>query len=551
MGNAGVPYRREGASRVCGAQEIRDRSNCLTAIDDPSDRVAIVAALRSPAFGCSDVDLLLFVEAEGQLDYLVENLNVTGPVMDALDTLRTFHNERLWTSIALLIDRFVRERMLMESALSDNRTRQQWRRYRFLIDQARAFIEARGNSLRGFLNWIERQATEGARVTEVPVEESDEDAVRVMTIHGAKGLEFPVVVLTGLNASQSNRVEEVIFVRDTGKVEVSLGPSSRRFTTTGYESAAAHETSMSEEERVRLLYVATTRARDHLVLSMYKTTRDNKSLAAVIAELLDGRNDLWTKALPRAESGEASPSETLEIGQLTGHSVEDRDSWVARRNELLKNQGRPISVSATTIAQVDKDESMAEEPWKRGRGGTSVGRAVHAVLQTIDLATGDKIPEVSRAQAAAEGIPHRQAEIVGLASSAVSSDVVKRAVATGRLWREVPVGIPIADGVLDGFIDLLFEEKDGLVVVDYKTDDLDVQGAEDAVQRYRLQGGAYALAIQRATGKPVKEIVFLFLRPKREVVLRDIPGLMADAENAALTHLRGDRGRGRSLPLAP
>jgi ATP-dependent helicase/nuclease subunit A len=100
------------------------------------------------------------------------------------------------------------------------------------------------------------------------------------------------------------------------------------------------------------------------------------------------------------------------------------------------------------------------------------------------------------------------------------------------------VGVPIADGVLEGFIDLLFEEDDGLVVVDYKTDSLDSEETPDAVQRYRLQGGAYALAIQRATGKRVKEIVFLFLRPRREEILSDIPGLMKDAEQAALNYLR-------------
>ena len=163
---------------------------------------------------------------------------------------------------------------------------------------------------------------------------------------------------------------------------------------------------------------------------------------------------------------------------------------------------------------------------------------MHAVLQTVDLATGSGIDEVSQAQAAAEGIAQRQTEIARLVRSAVDSDVVKRAVESDNLWREVPVGVPIADGVLEGFIDLLFEEEDGLVVVDYKTDSLDSEETTDAIQRYRLQGGAYALAIQRATGKRVKEIVFLFLRPRREEVLSDIPGLMKDAEQAALNYLR-------------
>ena len=106
----------------------------------------------------------------------------------------------MWTATAALIDGFIRERLLMESAMSQQREREQWRRYRFLVEQARAFAAAGGNSLRAFLEWVQRQADEGARVTEAPVPESDEEAVRIMTVHGAKGLEFPVVVLTGLNS---------------------------------------------------------------------------------------------------------------------------------------------------------------------------------------------------------------------------------------------------------------------------------------------------------------------------------------------------------------
>ena len=65
--------------------------------------------------------------------------------------------------------------------MAQPRAREQWRRYRFVVEQARAFAAAGGNSLRAFLEWMRRQADEGARVTEAPVPESDEDAVRVMT----------------------------------------------------------------------------------------------------------------------------------------------------------------------------------------------------------------------------------------------------------------------------------------------------------------------------------------------------------------------------------
>ena len=93
---------------------------------------------------------------------------------------------------------------------------------------------------------------------------------------------------------------------------------------------------------------------------------------------------------------------------------------------------------------------------------------MHAVLQTADLATGEGIPQRSRAQAAAEDVLDHEHEIARLCRVAVESDVVRRAVASQRYWREVPVAIGMGSGSLHGFIDLLFEEPDGLVVVDYQ-----------------------------------------------------------------------------------
>ena len=533
-----IPYRLESASLIFETQEIRDLLNCLKAIDDPADQVATVAALRSPAFGCSDIDLLRHYDDGGRFDYMQMPVGRGYvPVREALDSLRSFHDVRLWESTGGLIDRFVRERGLMEAASGHPRMREQWRRYRFMVERAWQFAAAGGTSLRAFLQWVEDQMSERARVTETTVPESDEEAVRVMTVHASKGLEFPVVILTGINYVRKDQTDAVLFDRAKGAVEVGLGYKGSRFITTGYEELAEREKQMSDAEHIRLMYVATTRARDHLVLSLRRNTRDGpKSSAGAISEHLAEAPELWESiavdSLDETAELDDGHDEQPDGVSLTTHSVQEREVWVKRREQLIDDMGRPSFVAATSLGsrlREDKVERESSEPWRRGRAGTSVGRAVHAVLQSIDLATGNDIGDRARAQAAAEGIPDRESDVARLSRVAVDSDIVKRAVASGRFWREVPVAVAIGEGSLHGFIDLLFEEDEGLVVVDYKTDSVSADETSKAVLDYRLQGGAYAHAIQQVTGKEVREVVFLYLQPRREERLDGLAQAVRDA----------------------
>ncbi len=580
--DANIPYRLEGSSLVFATQEVRDLLNCLKAIDDPSDEISIVAALRSPAFACSDVHLLEYYESGGRFDYLRTGRRedaAKGPVADSLAVLREYHERSLWTSISALADQFVRERPLMKAAVAYPRTREQWRRYRFVIDRARAFADAGGNSLRAFIEWVETQMDEKARVTEIPVPESDEDSVRVMTVHGSKGLEFPIVILTGISGGgASARPSSVLFDRERGPnecgVEVRVGSRDSGYhKTAGYDDLAAYERALNADEEVRLLYVAATRAKDHLVISMFRNK--GKHPANDIARILepdgpvnqdsDAKDDIQTDAdsihwkptpklaqTPPVAESDADPNDAGDgATDPAHHSIEMRDGWIARRREVIAERSRPVSVAATRIKQVADQESEDEdggkpdpdaedEPWRRGRAGTSVGRAVHAVLQTIDLKTGAGIEETARAQAVAEGIPRRQSDIARLTRVAIESEIVRRAVESGRYWREVPVGVPVGDGALEGFIDLLFETPSGgLVIVDYKTDTLREDQTAAAAERYRPQASAYALAVSRATNKPVEEVVFLFLEPEGEESFTDIEALTGEAEDRAKSILSG------------
>ncbi len=534
--DAGIPYRLESQSLIYETQEVRDLLNCLAAIDDPTDQVAVVAALRSPAFACSDADLLEFVEAGGQFNYLAGSDAPPARVTEALAALKQFHEDRKWIAPAALIERFVRARRLRELAFDERQWRGRWQRYNFLIDRARAFAAAGETSLRAYIAWSARQQEEGAKALETAVQESDEGAVRVMTVHAAKGLEFPILFLAGLNFGPNNRTSPVLFDRLGGRVEVKVGSGQKVQQTAGYAELLATEKERAEEEQVRLMYVAATRARDHLIVSLYRKAGDLKSPAAHIAKFMQGADHLWQPFHPTPLPAADSPGSRADTTALDRDTAEAREQWEEERTATYIARARPVAAAATRIAQEAKEEQdIPDEPWRRGRAGTSIGRAVHAVLQVVDLSTGANLDATARAQAAAEGVPDRADEIARLVRGARASPLVQRALASGRWWRETPVAGPVGDGIVEGFIDLLFEEEDGFVIVDFKTDALSSDDSmEKAISRYRLQGGAYALALTEATAVKVKEVSFLFLKPNWISTIDNLPAAMREAREKAL-----------------
>jgi len=578
----GIPSRAETSSLVYSTPEIRSLLLVLRAVDDPTDQLALVSALRSPVFGCGDDDLYTFaVEHHGRWNHQAarpESLPAGHPVGDALDALAEWYDARLWLDASELLDRIVRERRVLELGFARRRPRDLWRRVRFVIDQARAFAEAgstgrAGTSLRDFLAWAELQSADGARVVETVLPETDDDAVRILTVHGAKGLEFPITVVSGTTTQAAPRSSgvQLLFPHDSDTYALRI---SSRIVTEEFERYVPIDEQMDFHEKLRLLYVALTRARDHLVVSVHRTDRNaperekrtHAELLWLAAESAPGWEAFDATASRRAPSAttpsDASPTPTAPaIPAIPAIPV--WDDWRAERDRVLAAGTAPRVRSATAIAREAAAETESATaagdpglrkgardlelpPWNKGRYGTAVGRAVHAVLQTVDLATGDDLDAIAAAQAASEGVIGHEGEIAALAHAALDSDTVRAAVASGYR-REMYVATPVGDGLLEGYVDLTYRREGsagtgGLVVVDYKTDSWrDDADLDEKVARYRLQGASYAVALEAATGTPVVECVFLFLTPGRAVAraIADLPAATA-AVRARLEASAGD-----------
>ena len=195
-----VPYRIESRSLVWATDAVRDVVTLLQALVAPADEVALVAALRHPGLACTDrpVD---WAAAGGRWNYLAPpppGLAEDHPVALGMATLRGYHDLRWWVPVNELVERVARELRLVELTAELRRPRDHWRRLRFLVDQARAFCDAGGHGLGDFVQWAADQIASEADVLETVVPETDDDAVRILTVHGAKGLEFPITVVAGL-----------------------------------------------------------------------------------------------------------------------------------------------------------------------------------------------------------------------------------------------------------------------------------------------------------------------------------------------------------------
>ena len=523
---AEVPYRVASASLVWATQEVRDLLAVLRVVDDPSDQLSLVAALRSPALACGDDDLLTYRQAGG-----VWHLHAPAPaalssehsVVAGMAVLRALHDDRWWTGVSGMVERVLRELRFFELAVAHRRPRDRWRRLLWVLDQARAFEADGAGSLRDFLAWANLQADENARVKESPVPEADDDAVLIYTVHGAKGLQFPAVILTGLNRPpvQLGNLAQVHWGDTRPEAK-----TTQRFRTLGFDDLDAVERVMDEHERLRLLYVAATRAADHLVISLHRKFGDTRSQAAVLWDVCQTAPELWRTFGPRQLVMQAPPSTPPPVA--APDAAVRRRAWEAERGRLIDRSTAAPVRAATSVA----DEGDVEvAPWKKGRAGTSVGRAVHATLQTVDLATGANLAAIAAAQAAAEGVEGRVADIERLARAALASTAVRDAVTSGRFWRELYVAAPVGDALLEGFVDLLYESPAGLVVVDYKTDTVGSAAEVDAaVGRYRLQGATYAVAIEHTVQRPVAAVRFVFVSGGGAVErdVDDLPAAMAE-----------------------
>ena len=572
----GIPHLLVGGKSFHQREEVETLRAALCATEWPDDELSVFATLHGSLFAIPDELLYEYRHRSAQFHpfRIPKELEATegdsagsvhfSPIVQALSLLQGLHRRRNYVPVTETIGRLLEETRAHAGFVMRPSGEQVLANVLQIGELARRYEVSGGISFRGFVEQL-REEADAATVGEAPILEEGSDGVRIMTVHKAKGLEFPVVILADMTANLAHQ-------HASRHIDQERGLSALRIA--GWSPAdllehEAREVARDRAEGLRIAYVAATRARDLLVVpAIGDEPYENKWVSVLnpaVYPLVDRRRSpdpppggltfgrdtvldrpggdpagpqtvapglygfeapgspysvLWWD--PKYLTLEAPPSFGIRqqelIGKETSRAVVDADlrmynDWREHRAAVLASGAQPSMIAQTVTERAAKaagsEEGAAEvdiieitrDPDRPS--GPRFGALVHAVLATVALDPDSRAVEAqARLHGRLLGGTDREIEstarvVVGFLLHPLA-DRARRAQRAGRLRREVPLAWHEESGsIVEGTADLVLEEGDAWLVVDFKTDE------QVDVFKYRNQVSTYVKALAQVTGAPV------------------------------------------------
>jgi ATP-dependent helicase/nuclease subunit A len=598
----GIAHVLVGGKTFHDREEVETLRAALAAVEWPDDELSVFATLRGALFSIGDEDLLEWRQS------LRLRLHPFGarptfqppapspqppapspqipvhlqPIAEALDLLRRLHKRRNYVPIADTIQTLLDATRAHVGLVLRSGGEQALANVLHVAELARQYEMDGGISFRGFVDQL-REAADAAQAPEAPILEEGSDGVRMMTVHKAKGLEFPVVMLADPTCKLARAEPGRWLDPDRGLCALKVAGLS----PTDLLLHGAEELAREHAEGLRLAYVAATRARDVLVVPVLGDgPYDGGWLDPLMPAVYPPEDRRRTSArapgcpdfpskdsvLTRPDGDPArpttvapgnhqfpSPDPRSPIPDPEGYSVVWWDphalhlgaesTFGLRRDDLIVKEGDMFAVDdrlatyerwradrhasiisgsraslrvGTATAWAHDDLRATEEAndlstidvvsigaATRRPFGPRFGTLVHAALATVPLgADAETIGRVTDTQARILGAPREEQQAATDSVVRVLSHPLlvqaRAAHATGRCYRELPITWNAPDGtIVEGTIDLAFDDDEGLTVLDFKTD----RELATELDAYRRQVQVYCQAIGAVQGRKAKGLL--------------------------------------------
>lgn len=559
LGAYDIPVIYEKELSFFDSREIALLLSLLRVIDNPLQDIDLIAVLRSPFFNF-DTDLLASLALLNKpyfydaVKECAEGEKANGRCLYFMKRLKKWRREASLSGVYDFTSRLISELDYTSYVSSMSESDTHIANLNLFLSFAKKSDSSSYKGLFNFLKYIESLYSSGGIEPDSSAE-SNANAVRIMTIHKSKGLEFPYVFLPGVAARFNRRSSsgDLFLDTETGISINAFYPDRSVISAPTTKLAALKEREGSLSEEMRVLYVALTRAREHLEVIASESFSADKTNEEIIDKLhpekrggvLPSEIRLassffdWLSLCSR-ETGvpemtvcfadeERAPEEIREKEELSplpfGSEIDAALGWRYPKSDLISVKNK-YSVSelksgaafedgdAKPFFALESSSLAAPEYLNSDKVFTSLqkGSIMHYIVEHIDFFDGDVASQLDKLGLTEQ---ERAAADIHAISTLLSSDMAERLRKSRAFFREAPFTFrkkvsSLTDAVksdfytlIQGIIDCYFIEEDGIVLIDYKTD----RGitAQKAVERYLPQIELYSEALSKRHRLPVKE----------------------------------------------
>jgi ATP-dependent helicase/nuclease subunit A len=532
--NAGIPYRVLGGRRYASRHEVEDLRALLLAVERPTDPSLIVAVLRSSMFGFSDEELAQFVSEGGKFDALrpvVPDVLSAERFAVALATVRELYRDAAELSPAALLYKLYNSTHLIPLFAVRPHGAQRVANLLKLIDIAQALAPHGVQTLVAFNRFLAQQDVAGEEEEAVLTEE-DDNAVRLLTVHKAKGLEFPVVILADMadRPSRGRIGKTGIVERLGGTLELRIGPQTLTCATRGWQKAESREQEREAAEEWRLRYVAAARVRDHLLMPLWPNIEretgdvgerpepdndDARKAGNVAAFSLSGAEHVYTYHVDPAQIETVAPSfppPPVITGVLpNAASLRAYERWQAERRAIIEKGRAHAAWDVIPVPSVfPSQKPVADMERKAAVPVTSTLRqALWTSLQEMLAHPEKSVHEIAKATGSTGA---EQREIEHALLHLRTSGLFARVAAARERWSGLPFTLHHEGRLWNGTIDLAFFAHDAWVIGHFLLAVLADTQTPSIAEVSKTPLFLHAFAFERLTGQRVQEVVLAAVR---------------------------------------
>lgn len=583
LANFGFPVFCDTSTNYFESIEIQTIMNLLKVIDNPQSDIPLVTVLRSPIVGITDNELVEIRTQDKKVNFFEAlhiakkqetNKQLAIKVNNFFNLLEDLQKKQEYFKIDELLWYIYEKTGYYNyvSLMTDGNIKTA--NLKMLFEKAKDYEEGSFKGLYNFISFIDRTTKTGSDIGAPKLIGENENVIRIMSIHKSKGLEFPIVFLsgTGKQFNMQDLNESILLHQDIGFGPKYINYERKiEYSTLAKEAIRLKAKNELLSEEMRLLYVALTRAREKLIITgidkdvkkslkakselLESNNSENKIDKTIVAKakcyldwlelvtLYDKRKDNIINVFEHKKE-EVNLKENLEEVELhieysakENKQVVEKLNWKYPKWELTKTEGK------SSVSKIAKQEEIKyktekikpkflQETLKLSKA--EIGTTVHLIMQKLDVNESynlKKIKELVESLEAKKIITKMQKEAINLEQilKFTESKIFKKLKTVKQVYREQPfyINIPVKELyeneieeniLVQGIIDLYFiDENDNIILVDYKTDYVLENNEKYLIEKYKKQLQLYALALEKSLCQKVNKIYIYSVYLNKEI----------------------------------